>query len=82
VPLMKSAEEIFSNIRREEREEKPHLTIGRVKLVKNIERLHSLLKKVESLSFGSMDVRELILFESNLTPVGPIYTALEKVRLG
>ena len=31
--------------------------------------------------FGSFDVRELVLFQSDLMPGGPVYTALARARL-
>jgi 2'-5' RNA ligase len=59
----------------------PHLTVGRVKGVQNKELLISVVKELEDIEVGSMKVNRLILKESDLTPVGPIYTDLMEIRL-
>jgi 2'-5' RNA ligase len=76
-----------------ERDDRPyqnHITLGRVRpsrasgssdeprhLAQLTQRLESLLGK----SFGSMQATELTLMESKLTPAGPIYSPVERVRL-
>ena len=59
----------------------PHLTIGRVKGVQNKELLVSMVKELENVVVGTMKVERLILKESDLTPVGPIYTDLKEIYL-
>ncbi len=59
----------------------PHLTIGRVKGVQNKELLVSMVKELEDVDIGTMKVDRLILKESDLTPVGPIYTDLKEIYL-
>ena len=59
----------------------PHLTIGRVKGVQNKELLVSMVKELENVDVGTMKVERLILKESELTPVGPIYTDLKEIYL-
>ena len=59
----------------------PHLTIGRVKGVQNKELLLSVVKELEDIEVGTMKVDKLILKESDLTPVGPIYTDLKQIKL-
>ncbi len=59
----------------------PHLTIGRVKGVQNKELLVSMVKDLENVNVGTMKVERLILKESELTPVGPIYTDLKEIYL-
>jgi 2'-5' RNA ligase len=39
------------------------------------------LESLQGKSFGSMQVAELTLMESKLTPAGPIYSPVERVRL-
>jgi 2'-5' RNA ligase len=62
--------------RKEEREFSPHLTIGRVKEKINL--------KDEIMNFNIPDImflsEELTLFESKLTPSGPIYTTVYKSK--
>ena len=59
----------------------PHLTVGRVKGVQNKELLLSVVKELEDIEVGTMKVDKLILKESDLTPVGPIYTDLKQIKL-
>ncbi len=65
----------------EKRKFSPHITIGRVKFVKNRNSLMELLKKWENQLFGKIDVRTFQLKKSELTPKGPIYTTLREIEL-
>jgi 2'-5' RNA ligase len=60
----------------------PHLTLGRVKSPTNRHRLAQLLEKLPPLDWPPFKVGELILFRSNLTPQGSIYTPLQVIPLG
>lgn len=64
-----------------ERSYMPHLTIGRVKGVQNKELLVSVIKELQDIEVGTMTVDRLVLKESDLTPVGPIYTDLKEIYL-
>ncbi len=66
---------------KKERSYVPHLTIGRVKGVQNKEQLTSTITELETVEIGSMAVDRLIFKESELTPVGPIYTDLKEIFL-
>ena len=59
----------------------PHLTVGRVKGMQNKELLLSVVKELEDIEVGTMKVDRLIVKESDLTPVGPIYTDLKQIKL-
>lgn len=59
----------------------PHLTIGRVKGVQNKELLVTIVKELQNIEVGTMNVDKLVLKESELTPVGPIYTDLKEIHL-
>ncbi len=61
---------------RENRPFSPHLTIGRAKHPEKQERLASELSKNNQLELGSMEVREIIFFQSILHPEGPEYRVL------
>jgi 2'-5' RNA ligase len=54
----------------------PHLTLGRVKEINQTEKLVSLLEKYKNESFGAVNIREIIWYESMLKPEGPLYSPL------
>jgi RNA 2',3'-cyclic 3'-phosphodiesterase len=66
---------------KKERSYIPHLTIGRVKGVQNKELLVSIVKELQNIEVGTMNVDRLVFKESELTPVGPIYTDLKEIYL-
>lgn len=59
----------------------PHLTIGRVKFPSGTERLTESLKttRFETESFS---VDKVVIYKSDLTPRGPIYTSMGEIMLG
>ena len=65
----------------EEREFKPHITLGRVKFLKNRKNLQKLLDTYSQTYFQDIPVDEIILYESQLTPKGARYTALARFKL-
>ncbi len=67
---------------RDDREFKPHLTIGRVKGLRNKSRYLEVVKKYEGYDFGSQVVDRIKLKRSVLTPRGPIYSDLLVINLG
>ena len=60
----------------------PHLTLGRVKSPANRERLARLLTKLPPVDWPPFTVKELILFQSVLSPQGSKYTPLKVIPLG
>jgi 2'-5' RNA ligase len=60
----------------------PHLTLGRVKSPVNRERLAKMLEKLPPLNWPPFEVKELILFQSVLSPQGSKYTVLKVIPLG
>jgi 2'-5' RNA ligase len=56
----------------------PHLTIGRLRNPKSIKDLISPLKRK---SFGKLKVTEIVLYESKLEGVYPVYTPVFRVQL-
>jgi len=56
----------------------PHLTLFRVKSKKNKKQIQDVLRNYKETSFGTVEVTELQLMESVLTPQGPIYTVVER----
>jgi len=81
VKLASTLNASLDHVRHEEREPKPHLTIGRVKSGRNRE---ALLKKIEELKhvkLGEMDVKLVKLKQSVLSSKGPTYTDLKVFEL-
>lgn len=60
----------------------PHLTLGRVNDAGASNRVHETLREMGGFIGGVCPVSELIVFQSELTPRGPISTALARARLG
>jgi 2'-5' RNA ligase len=61
---------------RPDKEFKPHVTIYRVKSVRNKPSVLSLLERLKEQEFGEVYVDKLKLKKSTLTPQGPIYEDL------
>jgi len=81
VSLMKKVNLALNYVRHEEHEEKPHLTIARVKSGKNKEKILPLVEKYKNTLFGKMNVEKIILYESELGKAGPKYTVVHKFIL-
>lgn len=73
--IMDDIENKSSGLSKAERANNPHLTIGRVK-----SKLTRGLNEEVQQSFGSMEVREMVLMESKLGPKGPTYKVLEQYK--
>lgn len=59
----------------------PHLTVGRLKTVRNKEKLLTTIEHHHDEEFTIQEVNAIVLKKSELTPKGPIYTTLREVRL-
>lgn len=60
---------------------KPHLTIGRIKYIRDKTKLKNLLKQHETLKLGVIEVDKVYYYESQLTQRGPIYKILSENQL-
>ncbi len=60
---------------------KPHLTIARVKYIKEKAPLLALLDKHKNERFGEFEAESIFLKKSTLTPDGPIYENLSELKL-
>lgn len=67
--------------RREDRPFTPHLTLGRTKSDAPAEALAQALPKLATWRGGSVDVRELRVYSSELASRGPTYTVLARAKL-
>lgn len=66
---------------KKERSYIPHLTIGRVKGANNKDALVSAINELEDVEIGKMTVKKIVLKQSELTPVGPVYTDVKEFEL-
>jgi 2'-5' RNA ligase len=64
-----------AGIKIEDQRFKPHLTIGRIKSIKDSEAFRSAISQYQYTFFQEILVREVTLYESILKPTGPIYRA-------
>ena len=60
----------------------PHLTLGRVKSPANRDKLARMLEKLPPVDWPPFEVKELILFQSVLSPQGSKYSPLKVIPLG
>jgi len=68
-------------IKKENRRFSPHITLGRVRGGKNVRELLEGLDAERTAELGTSRVTALVLFESKLTPQGPIYSRLAEIPL-
>lgn len=66
---------------REKEETVPHITIGRMKSGKRKEGVKETVKELRDKKLGTMSVGNVKLFESELTPDGPVYTIKRRYDL-
>ena len=64
---------------KETRDFHPHLTLGRIKSIRNKTHFYALINEFSNTEFQRVDVKEMILFQSILTPRGPVYKELKTV---
>lgn len=60
---------------------KPHLTIGRIKFIKNKSTLSDVLNEYKNTHIQDFNITELLFYESELTPKGPNYKVIRKFDL-
>ncbi|WP_297486576.1 2'-5' RNA ligase family protein, partial [Thermococcus sp.] len=58
-----------------------HITIGRVKFVRDKTKLAMALKDLANEDFGEFEVNAIELKKSTLTPKGPIYETVARFEL-
>jgi 2'-5' RNA ligase len=69
------------NVKLEEREFNPHLTIGRIKDLDDKGNLQRLIAQYSGKRLQRVSVSEIIYYESVLLPTGPVYIPMLKVVL-
>jgi len=60
---------------------RPHITLARVKSIRDKRGLVSILDSNQNTEFATQHVERIVLKQSQLTPNGPIYTDLVKANL-
>ena len=59
-----------------------HLTLCRIRNARAGRVLAAISKDYEGLELGSLEVEDVCVYQSQLTPAGPIYTVLSRSKLG
>ncbi len=77
IKMIEMLEKRLNTIRKNEHNPAPHLTIARVKSGKNRDLLVNEINKLKNVKFGEVNVKEIKLKKSVLTPSGPIYQDIE-----
>ena len=82
--LQKKLDVDFANIGfpRENRPFQAHLTLGRIKDSRGLTGINEALIKYSAFAAGEFGCKELILFQSKLSPQGAVYTKLAEFALG
>ena len=83
MPIAEKLENVLSEagFRSEEREFSAHLTIGRVKDKKGVDRVKEKMQGAENMSFGEILVDQVNIMKSTLTPKGSIYEIYKSIKL-
>jgi RNA 2',3'-cyclic 3'-phosphodiesterase len=69
-------------IQPEDRPFHPHLTLGRMKSSRGKQELVERMERHREEELGDFEVERVVLFKSDLRPLGPIYTPLREMKLG
>ena len=67
---------------RERRRFNPHVTLGRVRSTRNAAALREAAGQYAETDFGDQRAQNVVTYTSELTPEGPIYTALARAPIG
>jgi len=59
----------------------PHLTLGRIKYLKEKSSMEFLINKFNDTDFQYINVAEIVIYESKLLPKGPEYIELYNIPL-
>ena len=73
---------VLDYIRKDDFEPNPHLTIGRPRSGRNKEFLLQTIEELKHVKIGEMEVKEVKLKKSLLTPEGPVYSDVAVFSLG
>ena len=68
-------------IKTEERSFNPHLTLGRIRMIKEKRILEDMIIKYNSVPIQEVNITEVVFFESILSQTGPTYLPISSVKL-
>ena len=71
-----------AGFRTEEREFSPHLTIGRVKEKRGIDKVMEEMGKLAGVGFGECVIQNIEIMKSTLSREGPIYEVYKRISFG
>lgn len=71
----------INSFKTDERPFSPHLTLGRIKSIRDSENLEKVLERYKDHQIQLVHVNEVILYESILKQTGPLYKPLGKFNL-
>jgi 2'-5' RNA ligase len=82
--LQRDVENAMTSIgyEKEEREYRPHLTLGRVRSQKKMSNIIDELDNLQRKDFGGAEISNIRLMQSDLRPTGAQYSCLEEIPLG
>jgi 2'-5' RNA ligase len=69
-------------IRQENRAFRPHVTLARVKAIRDVPGFRRAAAPLAEEDFGRQPAAEVVAYTSRLTPNGPVYTPVARARLG
>ena len=69
-------------VKREKRAFKAHVTLARVRRGANCPPASELADRAGNVEFGKVEVKDIVLMKSDLTPRGAVYSVLERIPLG
>lgn len=80
-PLMSAYEQLCDLLRQngfsfDNKPLKPHLTLARIKSLGTRSSFDALMNEYQQFSFGTVAINRVVLFESIITPTGPVYKPL------
>jgi RNA 2',3'-cyclic 3'-phosphodiesterase len=79
IKLQQNVDSVLLGVVKGDQKFSPHLTLGRVKLVKKKEALVKVLKEI-SVNPLEFEINEFKLMQSKLTKDGPIYSVVERFK--
>jgi RNA 2',3'-cyclic 3'-phosphodiesterase len=60
---------------------RPHLTLGRLRHIRQVNHFNELITLYEEKEFQKLVIHEIVLYESHLSPAGARYVVLNKFKL-